>query len=316
MGSFDLKNVPSCPFEGRRVVLLSGVDELSTLSVSYIRINYPEIALLEECVYFAEWNLEETPSAALDTLSRVGFFPWIEASREFDQALNQAILCHYKSVFDHLRRALELVVIGAFFTSEASSPKDARGWLESDRETPLFSKTLQQLLALPRFSALDSTTVWSKTLKEFYWELCDVIHVRGRLASFEEIQPSFLHLGGKCVPHFSSKSLHRCLDYFVATVRHSATIVALTNPVLLVGVPVDDKFGLNPPASGLFNEGQADRLTELVLPETRSFFKDLVTRDPEVISMTSWVLSLPDLTEEEFALQAEDMNRTLRRKES
>jgi hypothetical protein len=305
MARLDLMNLPSCPFESRRVLLLTGVDELTEASVTFIRTNIADWPLLLDCIAFTGSDLQEAPPAIIEKLTRVGFFPWVEASREFDQALNQAILCHYKCVFDHLRRALELTILGAFFTSDASNHREAREWVDSDRKSPLFSRTLDALLMLPRFSGLDAETAWSEMLRNFYWQLCDVVHVRGQLRSYRHIQPTSGYVGGIATSQFTPESLRLALDCFITTVMHCATIVALTNPVLLVGLPIDEKFGLNPPASGLLNERQAERFVGLLLPETQQFLKKLATRDAEVQSMVAWVHGMPDLTDEEVAHQAE-----------
>ena len=285
---------------------------LSQAAVSYIKKNYKQRELLEECVAFVGCNIEDAPPPSSDVLvKRVGFFPWTETSRDLDQALNLAIISFYKASWDHLRRALELIVVGAFFSSSVSKEEDARDWLQSDHKTPFFSRALSTLCKLPKYQDFDSAINWTSKLKELYWQLSDIVHVRGIEASFDKIQPSNLHLGDKFVPRYDAKCLNRVLDYYIFTVRHCATVVAISNPVLLVGLPIDEKFGFNPPVSGFFNVGQAEMLFNLVLPETGAFFRDLIKNDQGVQSIVDWVRNKPDLTEEDLKRQSSSMDEML-----
>ena len=293
----------TCPFEARQQAMEEGMKERMSAAVDHARSRYHQRTLLEECVAFAAYNLTDAPSATLELLRKVGFFPWVEAERDFDQALKQAILSHYKSVYDHLRRALELVLVGAYLTSPMVTESEAVAWVRAEEETPMFSRALKRLLSQPRYKALDDATGWSKAIQDFYWSLCDVVHVRGMSASFNSVQPSWVSSGGTYVPAFFAESLDRSLDAFVNTVRHACTVLAVNNPILLVGLPIEEKFGFDPPASGFFNEAQAARLRSLVIEEVKEHFSDVTRCDPEVNSIREWVLNRPDVTDAEFEAQ-------------
>ena len=118
------------------------------------------------------------------------------------------------------------------------------------------------------------------------------------------IQPSFVCIGGKHVPHFAKEALAKTLDTYVETIRKTASILAIINPILLVGLPLDEKFGLNPPVSGFFNEAQAERLFHLVPNEAQQFFDKLVKTDKEVLVVVEWCKQLPDLTPDDLEAQA------------
>lgn len=296
----DTPSSPTCPFESRVRLVEAGRSERLAATVAYIRDEFPRRILLEECLAFAEHNLDEAVSADIESLMRVGYFPWVEAAREFDQAMDLALASHYKAVYDHLRRALELVLVGAFFSSKLTTRAEAVGWTTSNQETPLFTRTLKRVRSLPRFRDLDAATSWGDLLQAFYWKLCDIVHVRGMAVSYNSIQPSFHIMGGKCLPAFDAVSLSRALNAFIDSVRHACAIIAASNPILLVGLPMDEKFGLNGPASGFFNDCQAARFNRLLPDETKAHFVELAKVDSEVRAIELDIRSRPDVVDYDF----------------
>lgn len=93
------------------------------------------------------------------------------------------------------------------------------------------------------------------------------------------------------------------LNATIDTISQVAVVVTLTNPTLIVGLPIDEKFGLNPPASGVFNQGQAERLRALVPVELLPHLLKLAESDPESAAVIDWIRTRPDLTEEDVKEQ-------------
>ncbi len=216
--------------------------------------------------------------------ARIGFFPWTEAEHELDQAIYHSLLGTYKAGFDHLRRALELVAVGCFFTSSLTSTEDARAWLLSQRDTPLFTRALDRLGNLPRFQRLDDQTQWIEKLKFFYWNLCDIIHVRG--ADF---------------------------DAFVESTRHIALLLAVSYPILLFGLPMESKFGISGPMGGFYEEHQASLLRSLLPDHARDPLIALAEADHEVRALREDILARPDITDAELRQQIDDFDRLMKR---
>jgi hypothetical protein len=65
------------------------------------------------------------------------------------------------------------------------------------------------------------------------------------------------------------------------------------------------KFGLNPPASGFFEEPQSDRLRTLLLRSVSVHVLAMAEQDDEVRSIQRWVDGLPHLTSEQLEKQIE-----------
>lgn len=309
--ALDIFNLPEDPFEKRAAILSQALQETIPRTAAFIAEEYPRIELLRKCIRFCNWELLDAPRADGESLRRVWFFPWSEATRELDQVQSACMLALYKAAHDHLRRALELVLAGIYFTLENTPEEDARAWLASADGTPRFSQTTRRIRQHSAFSTLEDICGWSGKLQRLYHTLCDVVHVRGQEWSFHAVQPSSLHLGDVWVPEFNAAALTRVLDLFIEVARNIATAMAASNPVLLVGLDMDAKFGLNDPVGGFFSEGQSELLRSLILDEAKPVLEATCAENPEVLGLMEWYAALPDITEEELALQADQIRKEL-----
>jgi hypothetical protein len=295
--------------ERRAKLVLEGVSSLGEATVAFLRNHFPDIDLLSEAIWFAEQILLDVPSARIDFWARVQFFPWAEAERELDQVLQHTLLGYYKSTYDHLRRALELAVVAAFFTSEISKATDGPSWLKSERDTPLFSRSIRALHADPRFALVFANSNWEADIKGLFYRLSDVIHVRGVEASFFHLQPSTISSAGAHYPSFRPDGVATALSSYIEAVRQIATLAAVLNPVLLIDLPITAKFGLNPPMSGFLEGSDVETLRILVVDEVRAILDQNNTFDPDVRSVVEYVEQLPDITEAELQRQSDALNQ-------
>ncbi len=307
--SLNIFDLPTDPIEKRAAVISRALQTAIPRTVTFISNEYPRSYLLRQCLRFTNWDLLDAPRSDSESLRRVWFFPWAEATREFDQVQTACMLTMYKAAHDHLRRALELVMAGIYFTLENTPEEKARAWISGADGTPYFTKTLKRIVQHSNFSGLEEACNWSGKLKQLYWSLSDVTHVRGQDCGFHTIQPSHLHLGDVSVPEFSAQALTRVLDFYIAVTRNIATAMAASNPILLVGLDLDSKFGLNDPVSGFFNPGQAELLRELIVDETRSVLDVDSAMNPEVQGVVAWVTAMPDITEEQLEMQVQELRQ-------
>lgn len=300
MNPFEL---PRESFKARRDLLKSSIEVVLYETSEYIYGEYQHLEKLERAELFCKYELMEAPSARVDHLQKVGIFPWVEAAHELDSCLTVIFEGNYKNAFDSLRRAIELVVTGSFFVLGNVEQEKAREWMESDRSTPNFKRALKVIEDACQYSGCDGEASWTESLLEHYWELCDVIHVKGVKNSSSEISPRYSFISGVSIPHFDKKACSLSLSYYLKTVELVALMVALSNPVLLVGFDLERKFGLNAPMSGFYNSAQSDRLTSLIPDRFKLLIKTLIDSDPNIASVSQWFDSLPDITEEELELQ-------------
>lgn len=303
MSGIDLKNLPRDPWDVRSLLVVDDVAGRVQRAVEFLQGEYEQREVLEECRSFIFHDLFDTPRADIPVLTRVWFFPWTEIQNELGEALSLALLSSYKAVYDNCRRALELALVGTYFVQENVSEDEGCAWMRSERETPLFSRALRILIKNPRFAALDAATGWHGSISAFYWRLCDIVHVRGESCAFRQLQPSHFNINSVSVPEFSQEALIATMDTVVETSRHIATIVATENPILLVPMPMEQKFGLNPPLSGFFEEPQAERIRGLLIPAMRPELLRLSEQDQEVRGLLKWIHEMPDITDEQVAEQ-------------
>ncbi|WKZ71125.1 MAG: hypothetical protein QY331_07655 [Melioribacteraceae bacterium] len=307
----DLTNIPSDPFESRLAFLRDGFDIYANLTIEYIQKEYPKKLELYQCLDFMGYSMSETSKSDFETLKRLWFFPTNEAISELNECLHRILEAAYKAGYDNLRRALELIVVGSYFSMSETNEKDAIDWLNSQRGTPLFSRAIKSLLNDNRFFNLEKDTLWVTNLKNFYWYLSDIIHTRGNNYSLEALQPSNFSYNNIRTAQFSKANLKQLLDTFIETFKNICTCIAITNPILLIGLPVDEKYGFDTPVSGFFREHQSNDLWNLLIPETKEYFRNLISTDLELISVSRWMNSLPDKTEEEIERQIEEFKKTI-----
>ena len=108
------------------------------------------------------------------------------------------------------------------------------------------------------------------------------------------------------MPSINLETLETFCDFYIKVVEEIVVILSLYNPMILVGVPLDEKFGLNGPASGFFHEGQAE-IVHLMIPDKyKEYFIELAENDDEVQGLLDYFDSLPDLTKEDVEKQIQE----------
>lgn len=307
--TIDLTKVPPNVW-GRRKYLLSGfLANVLELSTQYVRERYKSREQLEASCWFVEHDLVDAPFCDLSLLDRMWFFPWRETQHELSVALDQTLMGFHRASIDHQRRSLELMLVGTWFVSRQTADSDARAWMTGRAETPWFSQTLKRLSKEDIFAELEAATCWVNDVQEFYWSLSDICHVRGTPNGIATIQPNHFSFNGMPVPEYSEEAFEKALDSFIATVGYIALLAAMSNPVLLFGLPVEEKFGMNPPACGVFEDWQAKHLRALIPERHRRVLVSLADTDDRVQGMREFVSSRPDMTAEDLEKQFKEFQQ-------
>ncbi len=303
--------VPGDPWGRREYLLSEALPGVLARSTDYIHNRYKSREQLESSCRFAENYLLDAVSGNIEFRIRVGFFPWREAQHELSIALDQALMGFYRAAYDHQRRALELILVGAWFVSGQTSPEKARKWINSRERTPPFSKTLDSLSKENLYVELKAKTDWVCDVKKFYHHLCDIIHVRGTPNGIYAFRSGMFNFSGSIVPEFSEETLGKVLDSYVETIGYTALLMAMSYPVVLFGMPVEKKYGMNGPL-GFLEEGQAEHLRTLIPEKYRDSLIALAEEDPRVTGARDDCYGRPDLTDQEWQAQIEDFNNTMK----
>ena len=289
----DLRDIPKDPIRARAVLITENAIALANKTVDYIHEEYNQASLLLDCVTFIDSDMNDCLHSNFEKFKRVGFFPVTEANYELGESLSRILQCSYKSVHDNLRRALELVLVGTYFTLPEVSEDKAKAWLNSKDNTPFFKSVLDALCKAENFKSLTEKPDWKNKITSFYHELCDTVHTRGRQHSSSKLQSASV-TNNIAIPNFNEQSLISCLDLFIDAVRHISVIFATSNPVLLVGLPMIQKFGPDGPISGFFEEEQSERLWRLIPDQFHQVLKTIKEQDENVKAKIEWIENLPD----------------------
>ncbi len=301
----DIKKIPIDLWDRKEYLLSEALPGVLARSTEYIQNHYKSREQLEAGCCFMEDDLLDAPSGEVLSLLRVGFFPWIEAQHELGVALDQALLGFHRASYDHQRRSLELILVGTWFVSGQTTHEEARKWINSRDQTPFFSKTLDGLSKEDLYVELEAQTDWASDVKKFYRHLCDILHVRGIRNGINALKPNQCTFNGLPVPVYSERTLEKVLDSLIATIGYIALLIAMSNPVLLFGFPVEQKYGINGPF-GFFEEEQAERLRTLIPEKYRNSLVALAEEGPCPTGFRDHFLSLPDLTAQQRQAQYED----------
>lgn len=305
--NIDLTNLPSDFFDKRQITFLHGINDRFQQSKEIIK-NHFEAEKLDACFDFLTFGLlGDAVKGDINSLSRTWFFPSSEAEMELDNAINHCLIGSYKASYDHLRRGLELVMTNIYLTHENTPEIKAREWMASQGNSPYFSReVIANIIKFDRFNEVNTQLDWAKEIKEFYYKLCDIVHVNGTKRGFQQLNGTNFYLSGTTLPRISKDTIINVFGDFIQAMEYISLSLVLYNPVLLVDLPMTEKFGLNPPMCGFFEWGQSEIINKLIPAKYKDYCERLKTTDIELLGIKESIESMPTLTKEEMDEQIKD----------
>lgn len=301
----NFADLPDDPFEVRASLLSSTGGCALAESAKYINERYGDRDMLKLAVDFSTEDLLDAAPSYFDSIKKVWFFPWVEAGYELEKSLNLIMLSSYKNSYDSMRRALELMIIAAFYVLDSIDAKKARSWLSSNRNTPNFKRAVEELIKHEPYLNCERQCEFTKHISDIYYELSDYIHVKGVEKSNSRLESAMYNVHGVHLFVFNESACGKSLNLLIETIRMISLVCALIIPQLLVGLEIYQKFGINGPASGFFTPEQATRICTLI-PENFKAFIDELKKCDDVRSIEEWFYNLPDISEEELKEQFEE----------
>lgn len=263
-----------------------------------------EADLLEtlEATTFASRAMGDLYPATIENLFSGHAFPVMQAQQELETSLQLALEGFYTYSFVGLRTVLELELLGVFFAvADDDANAEVRSWLRSEERTPAMARMLTRLFTIPALEQADRELGLKQRIRDVYDELGGYVHTRGYKFSAAGLNRTNIN-------KFNERALR-------AYVRDAHTVIGLSAAVLvgkyLIGLqslPLDEKFGLNPPAGGLLDWG-THWLQEVIPDDLLELLQRLSDEDEETQGIVEWVHSLPDLTEDELKEQSERWER-------
>ncbi len=320
--TFKIEDFPNDPFELRGKLFSCNIDERILSSTDYIKDKFPNKDRLYLCLEFMDYVYSDSFKGSFKEWDKHGGFPAIETGHQFDYAIKHAITGSYKAAFEHLRSCLELTVLTVYFSFEEhffdgedwlnmpgidwkKAKQDERKWFDSLVDTPFFSKMLKVIKKDHRFDAFDTTYLWFEELKANYYKLSDYTHIKGYKMGTQSLNKGNSQFNNSRFHNININTLEEFLNTLIQTVENILVLIVLYNPIVLMELPLEEKFGINAPI-GFILPGQSDLINQLIPNNYSRFFKDLKIEDLEILGLVDWVNSQVSLTDEQLQKQFED----------
>lgn len=268
----------------------------SQRSFTYLRENETLAKRLEDIRHFGLNTLFDGIPSSFDILKKVGFFPFAEAGMDLEYAISHALCGANKSAYFNLRSFLELSFTGLYFISQAATEAEGKEWIKGVAFTPFFNRSLKRLLMLPEYAAAEPHIVYSQLLRNTYNSISDRTHTRGT-------PHGHLELNRSNRPQFVENSLIEFIETAERCCESLAVTLAIQHPIVLIPLPMDEKFGLNPPLSGFLQDYDVCCLKSFISSMTLQWLESFAASDPNTQGLREWVESQPDLTEEQWQEQ-------------
>jgi hypothetical protein len=291
--------------ERRTVIISRSGPDICAQSHDFLK-TYAQLPRLEQAIWFIDCDILDAARSDFDVFKKINWFPWVEISNELSDALSLILMGYHKTAIDCQRRAIELSMIAGYFSLDSISLEVANKWISSTDDTPGFSKALSEFSKSKFPAGIQIKHPWVEAMKKAYWELCNSVHTKGVAYSSRVINNYIGRYNGMPLIGFDEKSLAISCDRYISTVEYVAMVIALANPIVLFGLPLEEKFGINPPASGFLTFSQSDRLVSLLPSEYRAIIVEAAKCDEGCNSTLEWIERMPDITDDELRIQMQE----------
>ena len=281
-------------------------DHLKISETRSVTVNYlEEHAELYSSLAKTMWAYHEIGNLVPQTLDNMmsgHYFPYFESYYELENSYQLVLEGFYTYAFTALRSVLELGTLGVYFAIEDKEYEKVSPWIKSQHPTPRFRDVLKNLYMLDNFKHFDEKFNFKTRVLLTYSHLSDFVHTRGyRFSSSGQTLSNF--------NRFSEGTLKEYSEVLISIVSQVIITILLKYPIGLQGLPLDEKFGLNPPAGGFLRPDQVDLIGSVIEKEEMEFLKRVSDSDPHVGKIVEHITSLPDLSEEDWHRQREEFDK-------
>lgn len=297
----------------RSKILSDAASDTTRKTFDFLNLDFPMKDQFFACLPFIDQCIIQSFPSTFEMVGKFGYFPGTEAEYELQQAINLSFLAQYKSSFDSIRRATELVIVSVYFLDDSLPLSEAQNWVKSKDSTPMFSHMLKKIGKRKNFLVFEKEFKCIESIKNFYWELSDICHTRGIPFSLTKIQDTRNIVNGVSVPNFSPEAFQFFASKFISAIQHIAVFLTLMNPIILTPLPMFEKFGLNPPMSGFFEFPEVETLKAVLPNDFFAFAEDYFQNDSEIVSIIEDISNRSDLTEEQLNLQIKNQDALMNR---
>lgn len=260
---------------------LKNIDSRVAESIDFIDSKFQNQVEFNYCLDFSNIVLNSIKSTS-ERGVYIRFFSAMEVKAELENSLNLASICVYKSAFDSLRRALEISVLGCYYELFNDENNEMFDWVYSKIRTPSFDKMIKILSNSEGYSPIAKSDInWKSEISNLYWDLSGYLHTRGKDKSIHTINStdnSFYRS-----PIFNEQSLIDYLNKYILVVKMIAITTTIANPILLIGLPVHEKFGSTIGLNiGLFDERKSEILNNIIPVNYKTVLLKIIQSDESI----------------------------------
>jgi hypothetical protein len=300
--SIDIKEIPDDAFQAICYLDIKASEANNELSLEFIN-QLPEIVDFKNAYKFVMEVLSDGCKGDTTSISSIGLIPVSQAENEYASSIELMFSSFYRQSYDSLRRFIEFSLLQIYFTFDDSNRDLAIKWFRSQMDTPFFNHITKLLLKNEQIFYAENEISIITDLRNLYWNLCDKTHIKGFIHSdFSDKTNSFSFNNIK-IRSLNKDYIKENIELNIQSVSIIACIYSIYNPVLLHSLPIYEKFGMNPPAFGFFNDYQSKLLWKVINSKYHEFLKKISNTSTEVKDLVNWINNLPNMTDKDFELQ-------------
>ena len=308
--TIDFKAIPKGFLESIVYLSARASESVGLLTLEHIKKS-SQHEDFENAYRYLDYCLSDSVRGDTTSESVIGIFPIVQAEIECKKSLDLLVCGFYRQAYDSCRRFLEFSLLQVYFSFDRERQAEAVKWYRSERDTPFFSGMTKLLLKNSGVSRAEEKIGIISSLKSSYGKFSDITHIKGNERAYQKFDQSSFTYDGYDVRGFRAERVDEYLEAFVTIISDVSCLYAVLNPILLKGLPLHNKFGLNPPAFGFFSDGQSEHLWDIIDKKYHNYLEEIVNTSEEVAGLDSWVNSLPDLTEDQIRVQDEEFEKMI-----
>lgn len=277
----DFNNIPEDNFEKLAYLSTYNIENRKIEGLDIIN-KYPENNVILNIFNFVYDTWFDTIPGNYSIHKKVGFIGLNQAKIDFSTCFEQLITTNYRSSFDSLRRMYEMAVLQVYLSLDFVSEKEATEWKESENRTSGFTQMCKKIVNDDKFSNFNKSFDLLNNATKAYWKVCDIIHIKGISKSYMDFDNLSLIIDEIPIKKNNEKHIYNILDSLIEIFRVIVSLYTLNNPIILIGLPLFEKFGSNLPMSGFLNYSQSKNIWDILDIKYQAYFKHILESDESV----------------------------------
>ncbi len=239
----------------------------------------------------------------LDNIASGHYFPYTQSYFELENSYELVKQGFYNYALIALRSVLELSLLTVYFAVRDQEHIDVQSWIHSKEKTPNRRQIVGRLNELPTFRQFNVKYSFINKIFGTFDVLDKYVHTRGYRHSSQALNLANFN-------KFSDSSLTLYSELMTTVVTESITLLLLKYPIGMQKIDLDSKYGLNGPVGGFLQAHQVSLITSLLNKGEKVTLEEISHKDESVQAAIEYFDNLPDLTQEEWEKQADELEAT------